>query len=143
MIETNTEYDTDLYLWSEHQAQLLRNREFDKLDIINMIEEILDLSKSEYDKLESHLTIQMIHMLKIKYQSEKHTRSWDLSIKGSNINAKKVLRKNPSLKSKLKDILHDAYSIARNGAAQETGLEEDIFPEICPWTIEDLKISEI
>lgn len=143
MIETNTEYDIDLHLWSEHQAQLLRNREFDKLDIINMIEEIESLGRSEERTLESHLTIQMIHMLKVKYQSEKYTRSWDLSIKGSNINAKKVLRKNPSLKSKLKDILYDAYSTARNCAAQETGLEEEIFPEECPWTIEDLKINEV
>lgn len=142
MIQTNQEYDTDLSAWSEYQAELLKNKEFDKLDIINIIEEILDLSKSEYDKLESHLTIQMIHMLKVKYQPEKHTRSWDISIRTSNTNAKKVLRKNPSLKSKLKEILQDAYNTSRDGAIQETGLSEDVFPEECPWTIEELKILE-
>ena len=64
MNQTKNEYDVDLCAWSEQQAQLLQNKEFDKLDIVNVIEEILDLSKSEYNKLESHLTIQMIHMLK-------------------------------------------------------------------------------
>ena len=50
----------------------------------------------------------------------------------------KTLKKNPSLKPKLKEIIDDAYYTARLSASQETGLLEDTFPEECPWTIKEI-----
>ena len=138
MNDQNSEHDDDLYLWSKNQANILRSKEFDKLDIINLIEEIEDLGKSEKRALLSHLTIKLMHMLKVKYQPEKSTRSWELSIKISDNKAKSVLNENPSLKSKLKEIIDDAYSTARLSAAQETGLDEEIFPEKCPWKLKEV-----
>jgi hypothetical protein len=143
MIQTNQEYDTDFYGWSEHQAELLKNKEFDKLDILNLIEEIETLGRSEKRTLKSYLIILLIHLLKVKYQPEKHTRSWDLSIKNSRREFMECLSENPSLKPKLLDILESAYFSARISAIQQTGLEEEIFPIECPWTIEELKICEV
>lgn len=134
----NSEYETDLVGWSIHQAEFLRRKEFLKLDIENIITELEDLNISEIDKLESHLTNCLIHMLKIKYQSEKHTRSWDLSIKEAKYRAARVIRQNPSLKSKIHEILHDAYYYARLRAAMQTGLEEEIFPVECPFDVNEL-----
>lgn len=142
MIQSNQEYDTDFCAWSEHQAELLRNKEFDKLDILNLIEEIADLGKSEKRALESQLNILLMHMLKVKFQPEKHSRSWDSSMKISHQKVKRELRQNPSLKHKLKKILNDAYEDSRVLASRETGLDEEVFPEECPWTIEELKILE-
>jgi hypothetical protein len=47
----------------------------------------------------------------------------------------RVLRKNPSLKSKLDEAFADAYVDSRLIAMRETGLDESIFPETCPFSL--------
>jgi Domain of unknown function DUF29 len=132
------EYDKDFYKWTSNQAKFLKKREFLKLDIDNLIEEIESLGRSERRTLESHLVNLFLHLLKIKYQPGKHTRSWDLSIKNAEYHAKKVYSQNPSLKQQLTDIFKDAYYTARLKAIDETGLEENVFPEDCLWKIEEI-----
>jgi Domain of unknown function DUF29 len=132
------EYDTDFYKWADNQAKFLRKQEFSKLDIDNLIEEIESLGRSEKRTLKSYLEILLMHMLKVKFQPEKHTTSWDLAIKEANHKTQKVLLENPSLKPKLKDILEDAYFSARIKAALETGFQENLFPEECPWSLKDI-----
>lgn len=131
-------YDSDFYMWTKVQADLLKKQEFEKMDIKHMIEEIEALGRSQADKLESHLAILLMHLLKVKYQPHLHTRSWDLSIKNAKYQAKRTLEHNPSLKSKLGEILKDAYFTARLSAAQETNLEEKTFPKECPWDAKEL-----
>lgn len=131
-------YETDFSKWAYNQAKFLKNGEFSKLDIKHLIEEIEDLSKREKQRLTSYLEVLMMHMLKVKYQPQKHTKSWDLSIKEANHKAQNTLRENPSLKSKLKEIVDDAYFSARIKAALETDMEEKIFPEKCPWKLKDI-----
>lgn len=133
-----TSYDSDFVGWTCQQANLVKNRNFEELDMTNLIEEIESMGRSQADKLESHLKILMLHLLKIKYQPDKHTRSWDLSIKSSSHSAKKTLKKNPSLKSKLDEIISDAYYDARLEAADQTGLDEKLFPVDCFFTIKEL-----
>jgi hypothetical protein len=62
------------------------------------------------------------------------TRSWDLSIKNAMNEIKKILRKNPSLKSHLPEIKQEAYSSAKIWASAETFIEEEVFPETCQFT---------
>lgn len=131
-------YETDFAEWAHTQSRLLERREFDQLDIDNLREEIEDLSRRESDKLVSYLENLLMHELKVKYQPLMHTASWDASIKEARFKVKTVLKKNPSLKPKLKDPLREAYYTARLRAVRETGLAENTFPKNCPW-----KISEI
>lgn len=133
-----TPYEKDPYAWSYEQAGFLRRKEYYKLDFEHLIEEIECVGRSEKSALRSYIEITLMHMLKSKYQPEKKTRSWDLSIKGSRRNANIVLEENPSLKHKLQEILKQSYKGAIVGAALETGLDEKIFPRECPWTIEEI-----
>lgn len=135
---THTDYDEDFYKWTKSQAKLLKNQEFSRLDIENLIEEIESLGKSQRDKLESYLTVLLMHLLKIRYQPEMHTRSWDLSIKNAKYHVKRTLEQNPSLKSKISDVFVDAYYTARLQAAQETNLDEKTFPKESPWSVKDI-----
>ena len=50
----------------------------------------------------------------------------------------KIIRDSPSLRRYSADVLDDEYRTARADAAGETGLPEDAFPEICPFTIEQI-----
>ncbi|MFN1150177.1 DUF29 family protein [Serratia liquefaciens] len=49
---------------------------------------------------------------------------------------------NPSLKSRLDDCLVKVYRYAKISAAKETGISENVFPETCPWTFEQIMDTE-
>ena len=131
-------YENDFFGWSLQQAKFVKNKEFEKLDLINLQEEIESMGNSEIRSLESHLHNTLMHMLKVKYQSERDGLSWQSSIKESKIRVIKILKKNPSLKYRLSEIFNDAYETARLEASRETGIEENIFPENCPWQLEEV-----
>jgi hypothetical protein len=132
------EYETDFFKWAFDQANLLKKGEFSRLDIKHLIEEIESLGKSQLDKLESYLVALLMHMLKIRYQPQMRTRSWDLSVEHATHKVKKVLEDNPSLKHKFDEIYEEAYYSARIQSVIETKLPENTFPEKCPWKIKDL-----
>jgi len=137
-VSSQIQHDDDFYGWSSQQAQFLKNKEYGKLDMENLIDEVECLGKSEKRMLESYLENLLMHMLKVKYQPEMHTRSWDLTIKLAGHKVQKTLTENPSLKYKIKEIFEDAYYHARLKAMQETALPEILFPVECPWSIENV-----
>lgn len=123
----------DFYAWTQQQADLLRDKKFDQIDLEHLIEEIESMGNSEVRELESRLTVLLMHLLKWQYQPNLQTRSWVLTIKEQRRRIAKRLQQSPSLKSKLQEIVNDAYELARGDAADETGLSESHFPEACPW----------
>ena len=64
------DYDTDILIWSEHQAELLRRRAAGELvneadlDWRNLAEEIEDVGRSERNSVRSDLTLALLHDLK-------------------------------------------------------------------------------
>lgn len=127
----NTQYQKDLYAWSKQQSILLMQKDFAHIDFTNVAEEILSLGKSEKRALESYLVVWLKHEIKTKFQQDKATRSWALSIKHSINQCKKILRDNPSLKPELPNLINDAYETARIEAVIETNLDEREIPQVC------------
>ncbi len=130
-------YEQDFYGWTQEQAALLKAGRLNDLDIANLIEEVEAMGRSEKRELESRLTVLLVHLLKWKYQSNRRCRSWQLTIKTQRIDFLKVLRDNPGLKTGLEQSMVDAYQLATIKASQETGLDEAIFPSVCPWDLSD------
>ena len=124
----------DFYAWTQQQADLLRSRQFNKIDIEHLIEEVESMGNSELRELESRLTVLLMHLLKWQYQANFQTRSWILTIKEQRRRIVKRLQQSTSLKNKLDEIINDAYELARGDATDETGLPESVFPVTCPWT---------
>lgn len=131
-------YDEDFYAWTQSTSQALAQGRIDGIDLCRVAEEIADLGKSERSSLTSHLRRIILHLLKIRYQPEKHTRSWDLSIVESRIRMTQRLRESPSLRASLHELSADAYESARVRAARETGLPLETFPEECPFTLDEI-----
>lgn len=131
-------YNEDYYSWTREQAELLRKGQFNSLDIPNLIEEIETMGRSEKRELESRLTVLLLHLLKWKYQEVRRGRSWQLSIDEQRFQFFKTLKDNPGLKSELNEIVKDAYKLAVIKAAKETKISKNIFPENCPWVLEEL-----
>jgi hypothetical protein len=50
----------------------------------------------------------------------------------------KYLRRSPSFRPELPELIQDAYDTARLKAADETGLDTDAFPESCEWTVAEV-----
>lgn len=131
-------YDADLYAWCNEQAALLRERNFSALDIENIAEEIESLGRSEKRELENRLIILLLHLLKWQYQFGYQSRSWELSIKDQRQKLARHLQENPSLKSKLPEILAHAYDHAVNEAHRETSIAKYTFPRTCPYTYDQM-----
>lgn len=131
-------YDQDFYSWTIEQANLLRNGQFNSLDVENLIEEIESMGRSEKRELESRLTVLLLHLLKWKYQEVRRGRSWQLSIDEQRIKFEEVLEENPSLKPRLDEILYKAYRLAVIQASRETNISKSIFPTSCPWNLAEL-----
>ena len=94
------------------------------------------MGRSEKRELVSRLTVLLLHLLKWRYQTERRSRSWELSIDNSRFALVKHLADNPSLKASLTEALETAYYTARRDAAIETGMPLETFPADCPWTFE-------
>lgn len=134
-------YDRDFLAWTEQTAAHLRAGRLDDLDLNHLAEEVEDMGRSEWRSLESQLANLLAHRLKWEYQPERRTSSWRLSIVASQIAIGKLVKRNPSMKGCLGEVIEEAYSDARKLAAADTGLPEDTFPPACPWTQNDLLAS--
>jgi hypothetical protein len=138
MSDNSLEYDQDLYAWFKHNAYLLRQGQLAEIDRLNLAEELDDMGISQLRALESRLTILLAHLLKWQFQPQRQTPSWQYTIIEQRKQVKKILKRSPSLKHDFNETLLDAYDSARRYSASETNLELEIFPEQCPYSVEQV-----
>ena len=131
-------YETDFHAWANEQATLLRAGRLEQADIANIAEEIESMGRAEKRELVSRLAVLLMHLLKWRYQSTHRNTSWRLTIEGQRFEILDHLADNPSLRSKLAEVLTSAYRRARIEAAKETGLAIATFPPICPWRYDEI-----
>ena len=133
-----TAYERDVHAWAFEQIELLKTGRFAELDALNIAEELQDVAGREYDKLQSALSIILLHILKRDYQPERRSRSWQNSILEHRARAERQLRKFPSLKSRMGEAVEEAYEDARRWCEIETHLPEVDFPFSCPYDWEEI-----
>ena len=143
---TNTLYHSHLQLWIEQTIQQLQNHEFESLDIEHLIEELVNLGKSEKNTLRSNLNIFLTHLLKFKIQHDvpdSMKGSWYSSVIEHRPRVLDNLADTPSLKSFLMEAVEKAYPDARKVAIKEGKLakfgvrvsEDSEYPITCPFSI--------
>ncbi len=132
----SAKYEENFSVWAEEQKKLLETKQFDKLDLINLIDEVGSMGQSEKRALESYIEVLLTHLLKVKYQPEMHSGSWENSICNSQVKLRKLLQTNPGLKPSIKEVFEEAYTNAMYKACEETKLPESTFPERSPWSFE-------
>jgi hypothetical protein len=129
-------YDVDFAAWSQSQADALRRKAWDKIDIVNVAEEIESLGRSDRREIGSRLEILLLHLLKWQYQPRQQRPSWRASIDEARERISQLLEESPSLKPYPAERLAKAYPQARRKALRETSLPN--LPEACPWPIEQV-----
>jgi hypothetical protein len=131
-------YDEDFALWSAEQAALLRAGKFDRVDVENVAEEIESLGRSDKHQIRSRLEVLMMHLLKWERQPELRSRSWASTIRDQRRKIQRLLDDSPSLKSFPGEVFAEEYPRARERASEETTIYLELFPEPCPYTVEQI-----
>ena len=131
-------YQTDFQAWTKAQIEILRNQEWHKLDLENLIEEIDTLGRQQRQELRNRLAVLIDHLLKWQYQSEQRSRSWLATIRVQRRDILRLIKENPSLKSYLEEAILEAYDNARDLAMGETDLPEETFPRSCQYAPQEI-----
>ena len=135
---TGAGYEQDLYAWTKEQAQLVREGRWSAVDRDNVAEEMKSLGRTEFNKLESALRVLLLHALEWDHQPGKRTRSWVLSIAAQRLEIENLLADSASLRPRVAEAITRAYRKARIEAAQETVLDETVFPAVCGYSFDDV-----
>lgn len=137
-IDGDDRYNCDYFAWLNEQADHLSEGRFFALDIGNLIEEIRDLGRAEKREIQSRLGVLLIHLLKWQHQPEKRSGSWRATMIEQRARILKRLQESPSLRNYPAEILDEEYHLARAEAAAESNLKESMFPENCPFTVDQV-----
>lgn len=137
---TMATYETDFYQWTQQQAALLRQGEFNRvdLDLANIAEEIESMGKRDRRSVSSYVQNVLMHLLKWKYQPQRRGTSWELSIENGRYQIVDLLAESPSLEPQMAALTAKEYRQARKNASRETGLPLTTFPDDCPFTVEQI-----
>ena len=138
VLVTATLYDLDFYTWTQRQAELLRFEEWEQLDWQHIAEEIESLGKKDKRQVQSRLAVLIMHLLKWQYQPSKRSPSGRKTIKEQRFRLALVLNDSPSLKNNLAEFVALIYPHAVESAADETRLDRQSFPNVCPYRTEQL-----
>lgn len=134
----DVDYEADFYAWLLKNAQLLREKDFSKLDAKNIAEELEGMARSDQRQLINRFAVLLAHLLKWRYQDDKRSKSWSRTIKEQRKRLKLLLKESPSLKHKIQQRIDDAYELSILSAANETGLDEMVFPDGCEYSLDEI-----
>jgi hypothetical protein len=127
-------YETDFYAWTLEQSKLLQTGDFNRLDIVNLVEEIESLGKQQRQELENRLAILIGHFLKWDYQSDRRSKSWKATIREQRRMVQRLIQQNSSLQPYLEEAIAAAYESGLDLVVRETPLDYPDLPENCIYT---------
>ncbi len=130
-------YETDDSLWLEETIELLKQKQFNQLDVENLIEELTSLGKRDLAKAKSLLRQIIIHLLLLQYwqvEYERNYRHWLGEVKTFRYDLNNHLTTN--LRNKLEDDLENIYESAVDFVKIKTDFT--VFLEKCPYNLAQL-----
>lgn len=135
MQDTQIEYDR----WLSEQIEILRSKNFEHLDIDNLIEELAALGRAEKSAAKSLVYQIILHLLLIDYWEAESLYSkdhWRAEVDAFQLQLEDKLTTN--IKQMIEDNLPRLYDKAKRNAVRKSRLGEDCFPPSCPYTLADI-----
>lgn len=142
-LERKSLYESDYVAWLEEQVAHLRAGRLSALDVENLVEELEGLMKSQRQQLENRLEVLILHLLKWDHQPEQRANRWRSSVEEQRARIRRVLRDSPSLRREVESIMRDVYHDAVRAAAIETQLSVRAFPEVLPYSVDQIFEREL
>ena len=128
----------DFVLWIKGQCALLRNKQFDQLDLDTLIGELDTMGGNERRELQSRLETLMMNLLKCQFQPEPKSRAWLGAVREQRSEIERILEQSPSLDQAIAEYADHVYKAAFERAGAETGIPRAAFPQANPYTREQL-----
>lgn len=136
--EAGIDVEADFILWLERQADALRLRRFDQLDIVNLAAEIDSIVGSEKREVMSRLEVIIRHLLKCQYQPMRKSKSWRRTLTEQRHALERVCEDSPSLVPSLPALAEKEYQRSLRHVARETGIARSCFPPALPYSVQQL-----
>ena len=133
-----TDYDADFLVWLQSQAELLRAKQLDRLDLEHLIEELESMASKERREFKHRIVQLTMHLLKWKMQPDHISGSWLRSIREQRYSIADLIAEIPSLQPLLNNCATQSYARAVALAADETHLPTSAFPATMPFSMEQL-----
>lgn len=131
-------YDTDFNLWILHTVEQLKNKQFDQLDLENLIEEVESLGREDKFKLYILLRKLMETLLKLRYWTSDFKRAYRVEALHFRMTIETILKSSPSLKAILEEEFQKAYRDAREILLIDFTKEKEEFPTQPIFTLEEV-----
>jgi hypothetical protein len=126
-------YEQDILLWSEDTVAKLKARDFDHLDIANLIEEVEALGISQKKELISRLIVLLEHLLKRLYVTlPSDYNGWERTIRTQRGELEVLLDAVPSLSTRWESSFDKAWQIALKNVRKEYLKTE--FPDLWAYS---------
>ena len=131
-------YELDDYQWWQETIKLLKNQQFEALDLDNLIEELEELGKEKKNAVVSLLEQIIRHLLLLQYwqnQTDYNTVHWQGEIYTFRVQLRRKLTTNLRnyLNSELNSIYQDALGFVKIKTQNSVN-----FPSECPYSLKDL-----
>ena len=136
------QYEEDFYAWTREQAANLRAGALTELDLEHLAEEVESMGISQRNELKNRLRVLLLHLLKWRFQPTERSSGWVGTITEQRDRLELLLEDSPSLQRLQNEAMAYAYPKARRAANRETHLPLSTFPEICPFTFEQVLNEE-
>jgi hypothetical protein len=133
-------YESDYLHWLSASTAQIRRRELDQLDYENLLEELEDLGREQRRKVDSYLRQLLIHLLLYAYrESEKEycAKGWQAEIDNFRFELE-LLLKSKTLSNYFVQEIDLIYPKSRKQAIKKTELPGEIFPDRCPFTVDEI-----
>jgi hypothetical protein len=135
-------YDRDFFEWTRRNAGLLEEGRIGEADLQHIAREIEDMGKRDQRAVENRLEVLLRHLLKWQAQPERRTRSWKTTIRTQRSRLSRIFHQSPSLERHGRERAAEIFCEAISFAMEETGFARSRFPEVCPYTFEQIMNSE-
>jgi hypothetical protein len=113
-------YEDDFCLWVADTVAKLKARNFDELDLDNLIEEIESLARRDKRELKNRLDVLLNHLLKRCYiPTPENYRGWELTVREQRKQLKQLLEDSPSLKNYWLEAFDEIWQSALSDARQD------------------------
>lgn len=114
-----SDYDTDIVLWSERQAMLLRRLGSgeavnEQVDWINIIDEVESLGKAAARELANRVSTILIHLMKLQASPAIDPRiGWFETVREQRDELERLLKEAPSLRRTVAAVIDEELGRAR------------------------------
>jgi Domain of unknown function DUF29 len=126
-------YEQDFYAWVQEQAALLKARQFEALDLDNLIDEVESLARQERHLLWHRFRTLLTHLVAWWGEIPARCSQWEGVITAQRQELQDILADSPSLAPLALEELAKAWESVRTPSAEQWS--NAAFPVACPWTL--------